>query len=129
MLQYLLNYDTDIDGIEEINLEYDLDITDKTILQEQINNARKSYYNLMKIYDNLQGEYLEAKSELAKKMREAFIKYENRTERTNEISKDLSIINLEEKMEALKEAMKTLSNQIDFVKTDIRILTNSMYNR
>jgi predicted nuclease with TOPRIM domain len=129
MLQYLLNYDVDPDNIVEIDLEYDLDINDKTILQEQINNVRRSYYDLIKLYDNIQGEYMQAKTELANKLRNYQINFENKNDRIAAISKDLEILNLEEKVEALKESLKTVDNQLTFIKADIKILTNSMYNR
>lgn len=127
MLQYLINYDVDTENIEEIDLEYDLDITDKTILQSQINNVRKSYRGLIKLFDLIQGEYIQTKTELANRMRTFQMDYENKNERLDAISKDLATINLQEKIEALKESLKTVENQLTFVKADMRILGNSMY--
>lgn len=129
MLQYLLNYDVDADNITDIDLECDLDINDKTILQDQINNVRKSYYKLIKLYDSIQGEYLQAKTELATKLRKYQIDIENKVERANAIAADLEVLNLQEKIDALKESLKTVDNELTFIKADIRILTNSMYTK
>lgn len=127
MLQYLINYDVGTESIEEIDLEYELDITDKTMLQGQINNVRKSYIGLIKIFDSIQGEYIQSKTELANRMRTFQMDYDNKIERADAISKDLVTINLQEKIEALRESLKTVENQLTFVKADMRILGNSMY--
>lgn len=128
MFNYLLNYGINLD-IEDVDVIPALDIDDRTILQEQINNTRNSYFELIKVYDLLQKEYLETKNELNLKVREMNNKYEKRIDITKCMSTDIDYIELNEKIEAIKEAMKTVSNQLDFIKGDMKILTNSMYNK
>ena len=128
MLEYLLNYDIDADNDSQ-DLDFELDITDHTILQEQINTVRKSYFNLIKLYDKIQSEYMKAKTALSSKNQKYYLDYSSRAERLDAIAKDQSITNLQEKIEATKEAIKTIENQLAFIKSDLRLLGNSMYNK
>ena len=127
MLKYLINYDIDIDV--ELDLDFELDITDKTILQDQINNVRKSYRDLIDVYSKIQGEYLSAKEELANLNRRFLIEYPNRNERLNEQGSNQEYLYLQMKIEALQESMRSVNSQLDYIKSDIRILNSSMYSR
>lgn len=126
MLQYLLNYDVILNGDDGFDYQ-DLDISDRTILQEQINNCRKSYHKLIKLYDSLQSEYFEAKSDLSEKTRKLYSETMNRDERAKKKMEDQDISELEEKIDALKEAQSTVKSQMNFIQSDIKILTSSMY--
>lgn len=127
MLKYLINFDVDVDA--EFELEFELDITDKSLLQEQINQVRKTYLRLIKLFDNLQGEYIETKSLLSQKNRELLLEFEVRSDRVEAEAKDPEHGYLVEKLDALRESMKAVTSQIDFIKNDMRVLNSSMYVR
>ena len=130
MLKYLINYDieTEIKN-EDIMTEYEIDINDRMILQEQVNNIRKTYFRLIKLFDELQANLVNFESEKDKKTSYYLTKFSNRNERIENQSGDIELLDLDTKIMATKEAMKTVSNQIDFVKSDLRFLSNSMYNK
>lgn len=130
MLQYLFNYGakTEIDP-NEINLNYEIDITDITTLESQINQVRKTYRDLITLYDSLQNEYLSKKSMLSKKNRDLHVDNPKRQDRIDATAKDIEHSELSDSIEAIKESMKIVNSQLDFVKSDIRILTNSMYRK
>ena len=130
MLKYLINYDieTEIKN-EDIMTEYEIDINDRMILQEQINNIRKTYFRLIKLFDELQANLVSFESEKDKKTAYYLTKFSNRNERIENQSNDIELLDINTKITATKEAMKTVSNQIDFVKSDLRFLSNSMYNK
>ena len=69
MLKYLINYDieTEIKN-EDIITEYEIDINDRMILQEQVNNIRKTYFRLIKLFDELQANLVSFESEKDKKI-------------------------------------------------------------
>ena len=130
MLKYLINYDieTEIKN-EDIMTEYEIDINDRMILQEQVNNIRKSYFRLIKLYDELQANMINFESEKDKKIAYYLTKFSNRNERIENQSSDIELIDINTKILATKEAMKTVGNQIDFIRNDLRFLSNSMYNK
>ena len=130
MLEYLLKFGVD-SGIdpESIALNYEIDITDITLLESQINNSRKVHYNLIKLNDRLQDQYLIKKSQLSRKIREINEKHSSRAERTDAMDKDVEYLDLTESIAAIDDALKTIGKKIDFVKSDIRILSNSMYRK
>lgn len=130
MLKHLINFgiETEVDE-SSVSLNYEIDITDVTILETQINNARKVHRNLIELNDKLQEEYMLKKQALTKRLRELHIDYPNRTDRLNAMSTDIEYTDLQDTIEALKESIRMVGNRIDFVKSDIRILTNSMYRK
>lgn len=130
MLKYLINFGVDVDSdLTSTSLNDSIDITDISMLESQLNEARKTHYTLLKTLDKLQEEYLNNKALLSKKIREINMEFSGRTERADAMSTDIEYSNISDSIEALKEAMKMVGNQIDFVKSDIRILTNSMYRK
>ena len=130
MLKYLLSYGVDPDSeTESISLNYEIDINDITILQDQFNKTRKNHYGLIKLYDSLQEEYMSKKSALSRKLREMHTDYPNRTERIDALARDIEHADITDSIEAIKEGMKTVGNQLDFIKSDLRILSNSMYRK
>lgn len=132
MLQYLMNFGIepkeDIEKVDEM-LNIELDINDRTILQEQFNNSRRAQLKLLKINDELQAELLAQKSKLAKLTRELYINNDSRSDITKAMQTDLEIIAVNETIEALQMSLKTVSNHLDLVKSDVRMLNSSMYNR
>jgi len=128
ILNYLLEFDIESE-VPELDIIEDLDITDKTILQEQINQTRKSHKKLIDFYDSLQNDIIKVRSKLASKKQSFYIKFQNRNERIDALAQDTEILELQNTIEALLDAMKTVNNHIDFVKNDLAILKNSMYNK
>lgn len=125
MLEYLVNY-----GVSKKNLEYfDLDVTDKLQLQEQINNARKNYHELLILLDKVQHKYLECSAKLAKKAKE-LIENNDSSVRTNILfSTNEEYLAIEAEQQALKAGINMINNQIDYYKNDLRILNSIFYNK
>jgi len=128
VLNYLLEFDIESD-VPDLDILEELDITDKTMLENQINESRKSYKKLIILYDNLQNDKIKAQSKLASIRQSFYTKFPNRTERINEMAVDESILELQSTIDALVDAMQTVKNYMDFVKNDLRFLSNSMYNK
>lgn len=131
MLKYLINFGVDANLIDNASssINDDIDITDITLLESQINKSRKTHNDLLKTYDNLQDEYLNKKAALSRKIREINMENVTRTERQDAMSTDIDYMDIVDSIEALKEAMKMVGNLIDFVKSDMRVLSNSMYRK
>lgn len=131
MLKYLVNFGVDANLIDEASssINDDIDITDITQLEGQINKARKTHNNLLKTYDSLQEEYLNKKAALSAKIRNINMENVTRTERQDAMATDIEYMDIVDSIEAIKEAMRMVGNQIDFIKSDIRILSNSMYRK
>lgn len=127
LLQHLMDFGENVP--KEVDLNYDLDITDKENLETQINIARKSYRDLIAIHDELQGQYLKIKSQYGDKSREIIVENENKTTRLDVLKTDDDLALLSEKVEAIKESLKIIGMQIDFVKSDLALLRSSMYNK
>ena len=133
MLKYLLqfNVNADISEAEEINelLNSEIDINDRIMIQEQINNSRKAYRKLIVLFDNLQNDLFENENKLNRLMRNVYLNCDNRVDASKIIQTDPEIIAVKEAIEALKMSMKTVSNHMDLVKSDLRILNSAMYNK
>ena len=133
MLKYLLqfNVNADISEAEEINelLNSEIDINDRIMIQEQINNSRKAYRKLIVLFDNLQNDLFENENKLNKLMRNVYLNCDNRVDASKIMQTDPEIIAVKEAIEALKMSMKTVSNHMDLVKSDLRILNSAMYNK
>jgi uncharacterized protein YueI len=127
-LKYLLEFDVKSE-VPEIEILEDLDIEDKTILQKQINQSRKSYRQLIELYDSLQEDKSKILSKLSFKKQNFYINFANRNDRSEAIAKDKEMSELEETVNALSDAMQTVKNYIDYVKSDLKILNGSMYNK
>ena len=125
MLNYLINFsEEDIPEVIE-----DLDISDRLILQSQINETRKAHIKLIRMYDEIKGKRLECSKRIANIKRDIYTNYDNRTTRSDIIATNQELIDLNDTIEAYDTALETIKNHIEFLKSDIRILTNSMYNR
>lgn len=127
MLKYLLNFD--VTNTKEIEVIEELDITDKTALEGQINCSRKSYKELLELLDSLTNDKVVIQQKLARKKQEVYCSTTNRNERSDIMNTDDDIIEYQSTLDALSDAMNTVKNYIDFVKTDLRILGNSQYSK
>ena len=128
MLKYLLEFDID-SSVDKIEIIEDLDITDKTILQEQINKVRKSYKELLDLFDSLKNDRIKTNESLLDKRRSVYLEYVGRTERADVLNTDEEILELQSKISAIDDAMNTVKGYIDFLKSDLRILGNSQYSK
>ena len=133
MLKYLLqfNVNADISEAEEINelLNNEIDINDRIMIQEQINNSRKAYRKLILLFDNLQNDLFDNENKLNKLMRNVYLNCDNRVDASKIMQTDPEIIAVKETIEAIKMSMKTVSSHMDLVKSDLRILNSAMYNK
>lgn len=124
MLDYLINY-----GVQRHNFDYqDIDINDRLALQDQINEVRKNYSKLLSLLDDVQGKYLDCAARLAKKSKEIISEYEGA--RTNAaFNTNDEYLMLEAEQQALKNGMNMINAQIDYCKSDLRILNSVFYNK
>lgn len=124
MFDYLINY-----GIKNHTISYEeLDVIDKMQLQDQINKVRREYYDLLKLLDEVQSKNLEITKKLSNRSKELIS--ENITSRTNVIlNSDDEYIELESEQLALKSGISMINNQLEFCKTDLKILQSVFYNK
>lgn len=125
MLKYLLSFDeSELPSIPE-----ELDISDRSILQEQINKTRQASLKLIRIQDDFRGDRLNISEKMSSIKREINLQNPKRNDRLDAIENNDEYQILNAKKEALDVALGTIGMQIDFLKSDLRILTNAMYNR
>lgn len=124
MLDYLVNY-----GINKVSINYeDLDVTNKLMLQDQINSVRNNYSKLLNLLDEVQSKYLECNAEISKRSKELISS--NDGKRTNSIfDSDDTYLELDAELSAYNQAMKMIQSQIEFCKNDLRILNSVFYNK
>lgn len=124
MLDYLVNY-----GVQHHAVRYeDIDITDKMQLQSQINEARKNYFNLLQLFDDVQGKFLDVQSRMAAKSKEIIAGSSGG--RTNTaFAMDDEYIAMEAEQQALKAGMTMISSQIEFYKSDLKVLNSVSYTK
>lgn len=125
MFDYLMNY-----GVKNFSSKYEeVDINDRLVLQDQINEVRKNYFDLLSLLDEVQSKYLECTKNLSKRTKE-LIKENAEIKVTNSIfSSDVEYVQLEAEQQALKAGMSMINNQIDYYKNDLRILNSVFYNK
>ena len=125
LLKYLLSFDeSELPSIPE-----ELDISDRSILQEQINEIRQASLKLIRIQDDFRGDRLDISKKMSTIKREINLQNPKRNDRLDAIESNDEYQILSAKKEALDIALGTIGMQIDFLKSDLRILTNAMYNR
>ena len=126
MLDYLVNY-----GVKKHTISYeDVDINDRLALQDQINDVRRNYSKLLKLLDDVQGKYIDCKNRLSRKSKEIISDCKLQGIRANEVfATDDEYLELEAEAEALKSGLQMINNQIDFCKSDLRILNSVFYNK
>lgn len=124
MLNYLVNY-----GVKKHTLDYqDIDINDRLALQDQINEVRRNYSNLLALLDDVQGKYLDCTARLSIKSKEIIA--EAQGARTNAVfATNDEYLELEAEQLALKSGMNMINAQIDYCKNDLRILNSVFYNK
>lgn len=125
LLKYLLSFDeSELPSIPE-----ELDISDRSILEKQINKTRQATLKLIRIQDNFRGDRLDISEKMSAIKREINLQNPKRNYRLDAIESNDEYQILSAKKEALDIALGTIGMQIDFLKSDLRILTNAMYNR
>ena len=124
MFEYLVNY-----GIKKHTFDYsDIDVNDRLMLQDQINEVRRNYSQLLKLLDDVQGKILECNAKLSKRSKE--LVSENEGTRINVLlNQDDEYLTLEAEQQALKTGASMINAQIDFCKNDLRILNSVFYNK
>jgi hypothetical protein len=111
------------------NILYDdIDINDATILQEQLNFARKSLYDLIQAYTKIQNSMLDLRKDLLER-KNTLREKAGKGELTKLLDEDEQYNEITWQIEAYKVGMTITQEQIDMVKSDIRILTSSMYKK
>lgn len=126
MLDYLTNY-----GIKRHTVDYnDIDINDRMMLQDQVNGVRQNYSKLLELADNIQDKILEVSKDISKRTKEIIQESKIQNIKANEMfSTDEDYLSLEIELQALKSGLSMVNNQIEFCKSDLRILNSVFYNK
>lgn len=124
MFEYLKKY-----GVKTPQIEFDeIDINDRLRLQDQINLTRRNYNSLLKLFDQVQQEFLEVGVQMSKRYKE--INNESVERVTNStLNMDDLYTELEFKQQALKSGLAEIQMSIEFCKSDLRVLNSVFYNK
>ena len=108
----------------------EIDITDKTILQEQFNYCRKQLYDCIKTIESTNKKIERLKKEL---MNISVSVYKDPNITTTQANVKLKgDEDYQQKMieiDCYNKTIEILNDKLDFIKSDIKILSNSMYNK
>jgi Holliday junction resolvasome RuvABC ATP-dependent DNA helicase subunit len=108
----------------------DIDITDKTILQEQINFTRKEYFTALEQLEMISSKISKLKEEISKILIDYYQDSEiGAKEIASKLKEDEEYQKKTLEVEAYQRGMSILTEKIAFYKSDMRILSNSMYNK
>lgn len=124
MFDYLLSY-----GVERHTPAYqELDIHDKLMLQDQINTARRGYFEMLQLMDEVQSKMLEVSERMKQESKRVMEQAGSEGVRPNSLfSQDDEYLSLEAKKEALSAGMNLITEQLNFYKNDLRILNSAFY--
>lgn len=115
MFEWLTNY-----GVKQHEFEHkDLNIDDRLMLQDQINDVRKSYHDMLILLDEVQGMYDENARKMAAKIKTLNAKsIEENVRVTLIMNSDDEYLELDATQKALSAALSMINNQIDYFKSD-----------
>lgn len=126
MYEWLVNY-----GVKQHSVKYeDVDVNDRLMLQDQINEGRRNWHDLLNLLDDVQGKYADVSAELAvllKSLTEESIKDGVRLNTL--LSTNDDYIALETRQKALGAGISMIKEQMEFFKNDLRILNSVFYNK
>ncbi len=124
MFDYLINY-----GVQKHSFDYsDIDVNDRMALQDQINNVRRNYSQLLILLDDIQGKIINCNNEISQIIKQVSV--ENGSSRLNSIlNQNEEYVKLDAELQALKTGASMVNAQIDFYKNDLRILNSVFYNK
>ena len=124
MLEYLINY-----GVKKHTVDHsDIDINDRLALQDQINQVRRNYSDLLSLFDDVQSKSLDCTARLSRKSKEIISEGQGTRNNAAFITND-EYLEIDAEMQALKSGMTMINAQIDFCKNDLRILNSVFYNK
>lgn len=124
MFDYLINY-----GVQKHSFDYsDIDVNDRMALQDQINDVRRNYSQLLILLDDIQGKIINCNNEISQIIKQVSV--ENGGSRLNSIlNQNEEYVKLDAELQALKTGASMVNAQIDFYKNDLRILNSVFYNK
>lgn len=106
-----------------------IDITDKTILESQFNYARENWYEAIKLMENISKKISELKEENIEYISSIYSKGLSTQAVNAQLKADEDYQKRLLEIEGYETGLKILEEKINFIKSDIRILSNSMYNK
>ena len=126
MYEWLTNY-----GVKQHAVKYEeVDVNDRTMLQDQINEARRDWHQLLVLLDDIQGKYIEVSREIAnlvKRLTEESMKENTRL--NSLLATNDEYIALEAQQKALAAGISMVREQMDFSKNDLKILNSVFYQK
>ena len=130
MFNFLENYGVKVSS-ELSNQEFDeVDIIDKLKLGDQINSCRKRHNDLISLMEEINVSLLDVSAQITLLTKEIVEESKATGVRANDIfNTNDKYIELTVKKEALRVGLSMVNESLDFVKTDLRILNSTMYNK
>lgn len=118
MLEQLVNFGKEVDpSVKEFN---EIDITDKLMLEEQVNAARKAWFKTLEIIDGVRADIIKNESEIRK------IKA---GKKAAELLLDEEYRKVMEKSDILQAQLSAAQGLLDFHKFSAKMLNSSMYSK
>lgn len=106
----------------------DIDITDKTILQEQFNYYRSAWNEALKQMSFIGRDIIKINQELIQRKSEIRLENPGTKSLTSLLEEDEKYIELKVKLDSYRLSERIIAENIDMVKNDVQILKSSMYN-
>lgn len=103
-----------------------IDITDKTILQEQINNTRNTHFAMIGLLDKTYKDINKVKKSMMDLEASWYINGENPR---SKVKTDSDYLEMKEELEGLLSSEKIIKENIEFLKQDARLLNSTMYQK
>lgn len=123
MLEYLIQY-----GFKRTDMGFsDLDITDKTRLESQINDVRRNIHDMLLLSDDIQARLLAVNAKMSERSRELL---SSTTTRANIVlACDSVYCAFEAERDALKAGATMVNAQVNSLQADLKILQSALYNK
>jgi len=106
-----------------------IDITDKTILENQINYAREKYFECLETMESISKKISSLKEENIDFTTEVYSKGLSAQAAAAELRGNEDYQKRLVEIEGYEAGLKILEEKMNFVKSDLRILQSSMYNK
>ena len=125
-LEWLMNY-----GVQKHTFDFeDIDVTDKLMLQDQINKSRKEWHTLLMLLDDIQGKIIEINKRMATIVKDETQRAQSEGSRVNLLlSTNDEYVTLEAEQKALSAGVSLINGQMEFCKNDLRVLNSVFYNK
>lgn len=106
-----------------------IDITDKSTLEEQFNYSREKYFQCLETMESISKKISELKEENLEFTTSVYSEGISAQAAGIKLRSDEDYQRRLIEIEGYEAGLKILEEKVNFIKSDIRILQNSMYNK